>query len=72
MNKLQLDWSPIHPRLANQLKVLPFSILSKLLTLLGINWEIESQTIINFKKTILSFEVSKIRVVAPIEPLKGQ
>ena len=41
-------------------------------TLLGIYWEIENQTIINFKKRILSFEDSEIRVVAPIDPLEGQ
>ena len=39
--------------------------------LLGIDWEIENQTIINFKKRILSFEDSEIRVVAPIDSLKG-
>ena len=41
-------------------------------TLLGIDWEIVNQTIINFKKRILSFEDSEIRVVAPIDPLEGQ
>ena len=38
-------------------------------TLLGIDWAIDNQTIINFKKMILSFEDSQIRVVAPIDPL---
>ena len=41
-------------------------------TLLGIYWEIDNQTIIKFKKRILSFEVPEIRVVAPIDPLEGQ
>ena len=40
--------------------------------LVGIDWEINNQTIINFKKRILSFEDSEIRVVAPIDPLEGQ
>ena len=39
--------------------------------LLGIDWEI-GQTIINFKKTILYFEDSEIRVVAPIDLLEGR
>ena len=38
--------------------------------LLGIDWEIDNQTIINFKKIILSFEYSKLRVVAPIDLLE--
>ena len=42
------------------------------LVLLGIDWEIHNQTIINFKKRILSFKDSKMRVVAPIDPLEGQ
>ena len=40
-------------------------------TLLGIDWEIENQTIINFKK-ILSFEDSELRVVVPIDLLEGR
>ena len=40
--------------------------------LLGIDWAIDNQTIINFKKRILSFEDSEIRLVAPIDPLEGQ
>ena len=39
--------------------------------LLGIDWEIENQTIIKFKKRILSFEGSEIRVVVPIDPIDG-
>ena len=39
--------------------------------LLGIDWEIDNQTIINLKKRILSFKDSEIRVVAPIDPLEG-
>ena len=39
-------------------------------TLLGIKWVIDNQTIINFKKIILTFEDSQLRVVAPIEPLE--
>ena len=41
-------------------------------TLLGIDWEIYNQTVINFMKRILSFEYSEIRVVAPIDPLEGK
>ena len=41
-------------------------------TLLGIDWAIDNQTIINFKKRILYFEYSEIRVVAPVDPLEGQ
>ena len=40
--------------------------------LLGIDWAIEDQTIINFKKRILSFEDNEMRVVSPIDPLEGQ
>ena len=40
--------------------------------LLGIDWAIDNQIIINFKKIILSFEDSEIRVVAPIDLLEGQ
>ena len=41
-------------------------------TLLGIDWTIDNQTIINFKKRILSFEDDEMRVVSPIDPLEGQ
>ena len=40
-------------------------------TLLGIDWAIDNQTIINFKKRILSFEDEEMRVVSPIDPLEG-
>ena len=40
--------------------------------LLGIYWEIENQTIINFKRRILLFEDDEMRVVAPLNPLEGQ
>ena len=40
-------------------------------TLLGIYWAIDNQTIINFKKRILSFEDNEMRVVSPIDPLEG-
>ena len=40
-------------------------------TLLGIDWAIDNQTIINFKKRILSFEDDEMRVVSPIDPLEG-
>ena len=40
--------------------------------LLGIDWEIDNQTIINFKKRILSFEDDEMRVVYPIDPLEAQ
>ena len=39
--------------------------------LLGIDWAIDNQTIINFKKRILSFEDEEMRVVSPIDPLEG-
>ena len=39
------------------------------LTLLGIDWAIDNQTIINFKKRILSFKDEEMRVVSPIDPL---
>ena len=39
---------------------------------LVIDWEIDNQTIINFKKRILSFEDSKMRVFVPIDPIEGQ
>ena len=39
---------------------------------LEIDWAIDNQTIINFKKRILSFKYSEMRVVAPIDPLEGQ
>ena len=39
--------------------------------LLGIDWEIDNQTIINFKKIILAFEDYEIRVAAPSDPLEG-
>ena len=41
-------------------------------TLLGINWKIDNQTIITFKKMILSFKDSEIRMVALINPLEGK
>ena len=41
-------------------------------TISGIDWVINNQTIVNFKKIILSFEDSELRVVAPIVPLEGQ
>ena len=40
--------------------------------LLGIDLGIDIQTIINFKKRILSFEDKKMRVVLPIDPFEGQ
>ena len=42
------------------------------LALLGIDWEMENQTIINFKRRTLSFEDDEMRVVAPLDPLEGQ
>ena len=41
------------------------------LALLGIDWAIDNQTIINFKKRILSFKDEEMRVVSPIDPLEG-
>ena len=40
--------------------------------LLGIDWEIGNQTIINFKRRILLFEYDDMRVVVPLDPLEGQ
>ena len=40
--------------------------------LLGIDWEIDNKSILNFKKKILSFEYFELRVVAPIDPLEGK
>ena len=40
--------------------------------LLGIDWAIDNQTIINFKKRILSFEDEEMRVVSPIDPFEGK
>ena len=40
--------------------------------LLGIDWAIDNQTIINFNKIILSFEDDEMRVVSPIDPLERQ
>ena len=40
-------------------------------SLLGIYWDIDNQTIRNFKKRILSFEDNEIRVVSPIDSLEG-
>ena len=40
--------------------------------LLGIEWVINNQMIINFKKIILTFEDSEVRVVSPIDSLEGQ
>ena len=41
-------------------------------TLLVIEWDIYNHTIINFKKRILTFEYSEMRVVTPYDPLEGQ
>ena len=40
--------------------------------LLWIYWAIDNQTIINFKKMILSIEDNDMRVVLPIDPLEGE
>ena len=40
--------------------------------LLGTDWAMENQTIINFKRRTLSFEDDAMRVVAPLDPLEGQ
>ena len=39
--------------------------------LLGIDWAMENQTIINFKRRILSFEDDEMWVIAPLDPLEG-
>ena len=41
------------------------------LALLGIDWVMGNQTIINFKRMILSFEDDEMRVVVPHDPLEG-
>ena len=40
--------------------------------LLGIDWAIGNQTIINFKNRIISFEDEEMRVVSPIDPFEGE
>ena len=40
--------------------------------LLGIYWSMDNQTIVTFKKIILSFKDDEMRVVSPIDPLEGQ
>ena len=40
--------------------------------LVGIDWAIDNQNILNFKKRILSFEDDEMRVVSPIDPSEGQ
>ena len=92
-----MNWSHIHLRLVNQLKVLPIGQLMQVpveveglrtyakfqvinfvndtkpyLALFRIYLTIYNKTIINFKKIILSFEDSEMRVVAPNDPLEGQ
>ena len=42
------------------------------LVLLRMDWEIDNQTIIKFKKIILSFEDDEMRVVSPIDPMEGE
>ena len=39
---------------------------------MGIDWAIDNQTIINFKKRILSFEDNEMRAMFLIDPLEGQ
>ena len=41
------------------------------LAFLGIDWVIENQTIINFKKIVLTLKNGDIRVVTPLDPLEG-
>ena len=41
-------------------------------SLMGIDWAIDNQTMINFKKRILSFKDNEMRLVSPIDPLEGQ
>ena len=38
--------------------------------LLGIDWEMENKTIINFKRRILSFEDEEMQIVAPLDPIE--
>ena len=40
--------------------------------LLGIDWAMGNQTIINLKRRTLSFEDDEMRIVAPLDPLEGQ
>ena len=42
------------------------------LVLIGIDWAIGNQTIINFKRRTLSFEDDEMRVFVPLDPLEGQ
>ena len=41
-------------------------------TLMGIEWAIYNQNIINFKKRILTFEDAELMVVAPLDPIECQ
>ena len=39
-------------------------------SLLGIGWEMENLTAINFKKMIMTFENHDTRVISPLDPIK--
>ena len=39
--------------------------------LLGIDWVMGNQNIINFKRRTLSFEDDEMRVIGPLDPLEG-
>ena len=39
--------------------------------LLGIDWDIEMNGVINLKKWIMSFERKSLRVVVPLDPAEG-
>ena len=38
------------------------------LTLLGIGWDNDSMTVINFKKWVMTFENQDVRVISPMNP----
>ena len=49
-----------------------FDEMNTYLSPLAIDWSIENQIIIKFKKQIISFEYSEMRVVQPLDTIEGQ
>jgi hypothetical protein len=41
-------------------------------TLMGLEWNFDSQDIINLKRGEMIFEVGYLRVIAPLDPLEGK
>jgi hypothetical protein len=42
------------------------------LTLLGLDWEFDNQTIINLKTRKMTFESKEYRIIAPLYPSEGE